>query len=904
MWASLLASGLHAPRSHALHAHEDQADTACPSWCINLGTSWEAKCTWRTSCGAPDTCLDYCAAFRDPPGPPPSPNPPPPPGSPPATPPPAWPPPVALQICNKLQLEVENKCEWFIEAWTASDGTPTGCSQSCYDVLEAFGNCAYEEHYTNFTVMVKQCWALNQPYAPPPVHTPSRPPSPPSPPWPPKTPCELPWNQREKLEPPEGTGWRGSTLGTDKLELGGTFSDMQDPEEYEAKYGVRSPHMTRAPRPHGPRRTATSPSPPLHLPPPPTHLPPRFPSLSPTSSPRRPRSTPRTPRTRAFQVPLHIFRVFKGRGNSQLNEFQLKWAKEKGGIIFYSVYKTYNDWANVGDPAYDWVIDSYIDVFNQVYPAKMWICLRYEPGLYTNAKDVNVTGYKGTVDDYKKMWHYIMDRFKLKGVTNAVWAMDYSTEANEEYMHPHLAALWPGDENHTIDWLLWNVFTYQDARGESFDEYVGSGYRLFEKLSGVPQEYCDYTEASPNKLVCRNYTVNWKDHLWGIGAWGANAVKPWQMTDEPARGRFLRDAADAFGSANYSLLRAHVYFDSYGTPSESASSAEIGNMTFRRGEPYSDTTPNVHRATGGVPNSPLYYSYEKLLNADYFTRNDHPNVCAPPPLPPPLPPSTPPLPPSAPPPSSPPPPLPPPSPPAPPPCADWCDIESKPQRCSTVVVCMGCPSCVPPPSPPTAPPPPSPPPSPPPPSPSPPPPPSSPPPAPPPAPPPSPPPSPPSPPSPPGFPPEPPSPPPPPCMDWCNVEKKPDRCTTQELCMGCPGCLPPPSPPMPPSPPSSPSPPPLPPSPPPSSPPPPPSAPPPPEPSPPPSPPAPPPCDAWCNVEKKPSRCTASWTPTCHGCPGCAIAVLDEQRETQWQKKASRTAGGSDQSASSIVPPS
>ena len=295
--------------------------------------------------------------------------------------------------------------------------------------MGAFATCAVEEHFGNFTSMMHQCEKLNSPTAPPPPS----PPSPPGlPPLPPHTPCDTPWNQREKLAPPPGTGWRGSTLGTDKLELGGSFSDEQDPEEYERKYGY----------------------------------------------------------------PLHILRVFKGRGNAQLNDAQLDWVKNKGGIIFYSVYKTYNDWANVGDPAYDWAIDAYVAQFKAVAPAKMWICLRFEPGLYTNAASVNSTKYKGTVHDYKKMWHYIMDYFAAEGVTNAVWAMDYSTEANHDYIHPQLAALWPGDANHTIDWLLWNVFTYTDGRGVPFKEYVGHGYRLFESLSGVPQ-VCHATPRSP-----------------------------------------------------------------------------------------------------------------------------------------------------------------------------------------------------------------------------------------------------------------------------------------------------------------------------------------------------------------------------------------------------------------------
>ena len=487
----------------------------------------------------------------------------------------------------------------------ASDGIPDSCEEDCLEHLRDFDATPCATHnatahvsaYADVAVWLHQCETINTPAPPlhpPPWDQPHPPPHPPSPPQPPLWPCELPWNQRERLEPPEGTGWRGSTLGTDKLELGGTFSDEQDPEEYEWEYGY----------------------------------------------------------------PLHIYRGFYGRGNAHISDSQKAWIKDKGGILFYSVYKTYNDWANVGDPQYDWVIDSYIDVFNEVYPAKMWICLRYEPGLYTSSDDYNTTSdkYKGTVDDYKKMWHYIMDRFKAKGVTNAVWAMDFSTEANFEYMQPHMAALWPGDADHTIDWLLWNVFTYQESRGESWETLTGRGYDLFTNYSGVPQEYCDYTAESPSAKVCQNYTVDWNDHLWGIGAWGANAVKDWQMVDEGDRAKFLRDAADAFGSERFKRLRAHVYFDSYGTPADKASSSEIGNETARRS--YSDPdSPNSNPYSdsgGGGSNRPVWYSYQKLLTSDYFTANDRPNICNPPPMiPPPAtpsPPAAPPPPPVAPPP--------------------------------------------------------------------------------------------------------------------------------------------------------------------------------------------------------------------------------------------------------------
>ena len=189
----------------------------CPKKCIRGKKDWSIKCSYKKEggCGAPGMCVDYCREFYLPPGAPP-------------------PPPEHFVVwCDAAQQEIQSVCAWFIEAWTASDGMPDMCSMECLKLLRKFSDCAHEKHYNNYTTMVTQCDALNQPYSPPPMKLPAKPPSPPSLPYPPQTPCVLPWNLREKLEPPEGTGWRGSTLGVDKLQLGGTFSDMQDPEEYE-----------------------------------------------------------------------------------------------------------------------------------------------------------------------------------------------------------------------------------------------------------------------------------------------------------------------------------------------------------------------------------------------------------------------------------------------------------------------------------------------------------------------------------------------------------------------------------------------------------------------------------------------------------------------------------------------
>ena len=59
-----------------------------------------------------------------------------------------------------------------------------------------------------------------------------------------------------------------------------------------------------------------------------------------------------------------------------------------------------------------------------------------------------------------------------------------------------------------------------------------------------------------------NYTVNYTKYAWGIGAWGANCVKDWQMINERDRAAFIEGANEVFGSPKFPRLRAGIYFDS------------------------------------------------------------------------------------------------------------------------------------------------------------------------------------------------------------------------------------------------------------------------------------------------------------------------------------------------------
>lgn len=370
---------------------------------------------------------------------------------------------------------------------------------------------------------------------------------------------DTPNNQREFLVPPDGTAWRGSTQGWAKegqmLSLGYDDNADDDPSTFEAKYGK----------------------------------------------------------------PLHVYRVFRGKGNAKLGDDEarvLPWVKA-GGIVFYSIYS--HEYADFVSGKLDWAIQAWAKRFKMVAPAKMFISVRYEPELY--AIEDQGTGTFGTVKkmkqkkfyftpaQYRELWQYVWHKFEDAGVTNAVWAIDYSVDgATQKPMLPLAAALWPGDKY--VDWLLWNYFTFAkqkdhyDDSGSKFGYWIDHAYKSFEEYSGVPLEWDGV-----------NYTANWKAaKAWGLGAWGANSVKPWMEDSEEARVRLLADAETAFNSGKYPRLKLSCHFDTYADVS-----SEIGNATWRRSGTFTDTAAVED---GGPSNKPLFDAYVSLVDSPAFNAND------------------------------------------------------------------------------------------------------------------------------------------------------------------------------------------------------------------------------------------------------------------------------------------
>jgi len=367
---------------------------------------------------------------------------------------------------------------------------------------------------------------------------------------------------------------------------------------------------------------------------------------------------------------MHVLRIFRNNGADTIKDEYQAWARETGGILFYSIDE--NDWSEITSGTKDWSLNGYVKAFKAMEPMKMFVGIKYEPELYTqgNPNDANggTSSVYGTAEEYVAMWRYAHDYFAAQGVTNAVWAMDYSAMAAHEEWHALLAALWPGDQY--VDWLFWNIFTYNDQRGWSFDKFLSEGYSRFLGKSGVPQEFGGKT-----------YTVNYAQFPWGLGAWGVGTASDYRMIDEADRTAFIAGADEALNSGRYPKLQLSVYFDSQ--DDNSGQNCLIGNRTWRMG---GDATYTPTVAEGGPSNEPLFEAYLDFVASDFFAQNDA-IVCSPPPSSP-LPPAPPPQ-----------PPAPPGSPPLPPskPCASWCVPDSSDHvlcKQAWASDCHGCAACL------------------------------------------------------------------------------------------------------------------------------------------------------------------------------------------------------------------
>jgi hypothetical protein len=90
-------------------------------------------------------------------------------------------------------------------------------------------------------------------------------------------------------------------------------------------------------------------------------------------------------------------------------------------------------------------------------------------------------GTSGTPAQYREMWSNVESRFAADGVTNVVWAIDFTGYVTWNCM---VDDLWPG--NSLVDWVMWDPYM-TDSR--DFSESVGSLYSWLTQTSNSAHDY-------------------------------------------------------------------------------------------------------------------------------------------------------------------------------------------------------------------------------------------------------------------------------------------------------------------------------------------------------------------------------------------------------------------------------
>lgn len=173
---------------------------------------------------------------------------------------------------------------------------------------------------------------------------------------------------------------------------------------------------------------------------------------------------------------------------------------DRPNTYLYVNYKPTDSWAAGGgsNAQVNANIDALADTFNQHRDKKIILAIYHEPEDNVSPGTINcprLKGNSGSPAQYVQMWHNVRARFDAKGVTNAVWSMNYMGFAGWNCVQN---ALWPG--NNYVDWVMWDPY----SKGGNFANSVNSFYSWLTSNSNAAHDYT----SKP----------------WGLGEYGSNGL--------------------------------------------------------------------------------------------------------------------------------------------------------------------------------------------------------------------------------------------------------------------------------------------------------------------------------------------------------------------------------------------
>ncbi|MGD9999677.1 MAG: hypothetical protein AB7U39_22385 [Ilumatobacteraceae bacterium] len=160
----------------------------------------------------------------------------------------------------------------------------------------------------------------------------------------------------------------------------------------------------------------------------------------------------------------------------------------------------------------------------------MLLALFHEPEDDVSGGASGCTSYKGssgTPADYRAMWRNVRERFAARGVTNAVFVMNYMGAPQWDCM---VDDLWPGDD--LVDWVMWDPY----SESTPWSQTVGRFYGFLEASTDAAHHYT----SKP----------------WGLGEWGV-----WRGATQEFTYRFYDDARASISANEFPRLKLYSVFD-------------------------------------------------------------------------------------------------------------------------------------------------------------------------------------------------------------------------------------------------------------------------------------------------------------------------------------------------------
>jgi fibronectin type III domain protein len=234
--------------------------------------------------------------------------------------------------------------------------------------------------------------------------------------------------------------------------------------------------------------------------------------------------------------PLDIFHDYHPPGSLPLNSSEIHFAKRSDTYIYVN-WKPAGNWADAGgsNATVNANIDKAAANIKSISPTKIFLTIWHEPQNDVSGGTSCTTkagASAGTPAQYRAMWQNVESRFKKDGVTNVVWAMNYSGYSKWDCLVP---SMWPG--NSLVNWVTYD--TYPDDKNTTWASTVG---RFYNVLQADNSSADDFTSKP-----------------WGVAEFGTCS-----LADESNAYSYFASAKSALDAGTYSRLKMYMIYASTG----------------------------------------------------------------------------------------------------------------------------------------------------------------------------------------------------------------------------------------------------------------------------------------------------------------------------------------------------